>query len=549
MKKIKGNILDIHQRKIFFGELFFNEKIEKIELISQEINSKYPYILPGLIDSHVHIESSMLSPVKFSELVSRYGTIVAVCDPHEIVNVCGLDGFDYMYNQAQKSSIYLFFSAPSCVPATGFETNGAVFGLNELLQIKSKVVALAEMMNYPGVISHDESVMKKINKYKESSLPIDGHAPGLRGYDAVSYFTSGISTDHECFDVEEALYKIGLGVKIQIREGSAARNLNSLLPLFEKYSHSVMLCTDDCHPDDVLERGHIDRFYKPVLSVASIFDFFQAAHANPKQHYNLPVGSLCVGDSSDFIVVDNLDTFAVTSTYIKGVDVLAGSRLDIDPASQVTEVNNFVSRFVGDSEFDVKRSLSGTVNVIQVTDGELITSKYLWNPTCALGDSIASSVDDDVMKIAVINRYDASAPVVNGFVKGFGLKNGAMACSIAHDSHNVICVGSDSSSMANAVNAVFENKGGIAVVDGDYMNMLPLPIAGLMSNEDYRYVSDKYISLVSDARQRLGVVLKSPFMTMAFMSLLVIPSIKIGDKGLFDVDTFSFVSLENKEDK
>ena len=543
MKTIKGNILDIYSREIFFGEVSFDDTIVAICKIDSKIREDFSYIVPGLIDSHVHIESSMLVPSRFSQMIKRYGTVAIVYDPHEIANVLGSEGVEFMINDAKHSEVKMFLAIPSCVPASPFETNGAKFSSSEISKFASQAVALAEMMNYPGVINDDPTVLSKLEAAKKNNLPIDGHAPMLTGELLLKYMSAGISTDHEASTLDEAKEKINVGMKIIIREGSAARNFDALSSLFFSNPADIMVCTDDAHPDDIISRGHIDRFVHLALSLGvSIFDIYKACLLNPISHYNLNVGALKVGDAADFLIVDNIESFKVLSTFISGDEVYNSSKEGMVCAtSNVLPINNFISRSFLPSDFAIK-SEGSFARVITVFDGELITSSLNWLHGFTFGSNVSASVADDIAKISVINRYGDS-PVALGFINGFGIKSGAIASSIAHDSHNVIVVGVDDESMAIAANMIFSIKGGLVVVNENKVETLSLPIAGLMADEDFRVVSDKYLSLISFAKSSCGVSLNSPFMTMAFMSLLVIPSLKLSDKGLFDVDKFQFTSL------
>lgn len=543
MKTIKGNILDIYSREIFFGEVSFDDTIVAICKIDSKIRDDFNYIVPGLIDSHVHIESSMLVPSRFSQIIKRYGTVAIVYDPHEIANVLGSDGVDFMVSDAERSEVKMFLAIPSCVPASDFETNGAKFSTSEISKFSGQAVALAEMMNYPGVVNDDPTVLSKLEIAKKNYLPIDGHAPMLLGEQLLKYVSTGISTDHEASTFAEAEEKIKAGMKIIIREGSAARNFDALSSLFFSNPDDIMVCTDDAHPDDIISRGHINRFVHLALSLGvSIFDIYKACLLNPISHYNLNVGALKVGDAADFLIIDNIESFNVLSTFISGVEVYNSSKDDLScKSSTLLPINNFISRSFLPSDFAIKSTRS-FARVITVSDGELLTGMLNWQHGFALGSNVSASVVDDIAKISVINRYENS-PIALGFTKGFGIKSGAMASSIAHDSHNVVVVGVDDESIAIAANTIFSIKGGLVVVNESRVETLSLPIAGLMADEDFRVVSDKYLSLISFAKSSCGVSLNSPFMTMAFMSLLVIPSLKLSDKGLFDVDKFQFTSL------
>ncbi len=538
---IVGNIVDVHRRQIYSGEILIeNECIVSITPV--DVKSDI-YILPGLIDSHVHIESSMLVPSRFAQLVVPRGTVAVVSDPHEIANVLGVKGVEYMIRDAQKVPLKCFFGVPSCVPATSFETSGSVIDAEDIDYLFQNGAAfLAEMMNFPGVIYKDREVVTKLEVAKKYNLPIDGHAPGLKGDDLIKYAQAGITTDHECFSIEEALEKIKLGVKTQIREGSAARNFEALHPLITKEPLNTMLCTDDSHPDLIIEKGHIDRLIRLGLSKGySIFDMYQTAVLNPVEHYKLPVGLLREGDKADFIVVDNLSDFNIIQTFIDGECVAKdGRELFNLPAVEV--VNNFNCAPISEEDLVIYAPKSNSqVRVMVAEDGELLTGEYIWDCNYKKGEAICPDLSNDIAKIVVVNRYKNSKPVV-GFIKNFGLKRGALAGSVAHDSHNIVAIGCDDASIFKAINSIISSKGGIVATDGSAFEQLELPVAGLMSIESGDIVAHKYAQLnrfVTD----LGCQIKTPFMTMAFMSLLVIPSLKIGDRGLFDVNSFSFTSL------
>ena len=540
---IKGNIIDVHNRDIFFGFIEISEStIIGIHRLGA-VEDNAAFIAPGLIDSHVHIESSMLVPSGFSEMVLPCGTVGVVCDPHEIANVVGEDGVVFMMNDARQSPLKFFFGAPSCVPATSFEVSGGVIdalGVQRLFDLGA--VFLSEMMNYPGVLYHDEDVWRKIKIAKKYKRPIDGHAPGLIGDDLIKYIDAGISTDHECSTIEEALQRINHGMFVQIREGSAARNFNQLYPLLSSHADRVMLCTDDSHPDDISEKGHIDKIVRMALSKGiSIFDIYKAALINPVLHYQLSVGMLRVGDPADFIIIDHLDNFHILSTFINGLAVFDSGKLNYS-AQPIQPINNFISAYITIDKLKVVTdNPNPVVKVIDVADGELLTKSYLWKPVVDSG-AIFSSVSHDIAKIVVVNRYQKAIPSV-GFIRGFGLNKGAFGATIAHDSHNVVVVGVDDESIFSVIEVLFAQKGGIAAYCDGQLEVLPLPVAGLMSNEKGDIVAAKYAQLNRFVFGHCKSTLQAPFMTLSFMSLLVIPSLKIGDQGLFDVDQFCFVDM------
>lgn len=546
IKTIRANYVDVVKRTITTADITFGKIILNISTVSDISTEGLPYCVPGLVDSHVHIESSMLTPQRFATMVIPHGTVGVVCDPHEIANVLGETGVRYMMNDAEKSPLHFFFAIPSCVPATPFETNGADFGPRQISRLMPKAVALAEMMNFPGVLANDHKIVSELQIARKAFKPVDGHIPGITDERLAKYVAAGISTDHESYELSEAQAKIKLGMKILIREGSAARNLEALMPLFKTNVADIMACTDDAHPDDIRDRGHIDKFYRRARRYGvDVFDIFRVLNLNPAKHYKLPVGAVQVGDAADFVLIGNLDDYDVQEVYLSGEQVYANGGLTFAP-SRSGRINKFVSRSFSCDDF---RVLSPTDNprlrVIKLIKDQLVTGCFEWSPgSVAKGGVVPPSVEDDIMKIAVVNRYDASAPVVNGFIMGTGLQGGAMASSIAHDSHNVVVIGHDEESMRAAAEAVFKSKGGISVVspNGKVLK-LALPVAGLMAPRDWRLVAERYERLIGVARRDCRVSLTSPFMTMAFMSLLVIPKLKIGDKGLFDVDKFGFVDL------
>jgi adenine deaminase len=540
---ISGKIVDLFNNTICGGEVII-AKGKILQIIKRE-DVPNVFIMPGLIDAHVHVESSMLTPSRFARLVVPRGTIGVVSDPHEIANVLGEAGVLFMIEDGKKTPFKFFFGAPSCVPATSFEASGAVLdvkAIEKLLQ-NPDVYFLSEMMNFPGVIAGDVEVIGKIEAAKNLNMKIDGHAPGLIGEALIKYIGAGIETDHECATIEEALEKISLGMKIQIREGSAARNFKNLAPLFDLYPNSIMLCTDDSHPDEILNHGHIDKLIKLGLDYGiDVFKLLRAATINPVQHYNLPVGLLREGDTADFIVVDSLSNFEVQQSYINGecvYDHLSGIQF---PLNEVIAINAFRTEKISLGELKVTLpNDKSKVKVIEVEDGELLTSAGSWSPKLDVGREVCSDSTADVLKLVVVNRYEAAIPSI-GFVRNFGFKHGALASSVAHDSHNIIAVGVDDQSILMAINKLIDTKGGIAAVDGDKVSVLELPVAGLMSMEEGETVARQYQQM-NDIAKHLGSPLKAPFMTLSFLSLLVIPSLKLGDKGLFDVNSFSFTSL------
>lgn len=538
---VTGNIVDVINQRVFKGTIHvINGKIASIEAGPVLENQ---YILPGLIDAHVHIESSMLLPAEFARLAVVHGTVATVSDPHEIANVLGIEGINFMIANGKKSPFKFFFGAPSCVPATPFETSGAKLEVadTEALLAQPDIWYLSEMMNFPGVIAKDPEVIAKLAAARKSGKPVDGHAPGVLGENARLYAQAGITTDHECFTLEEALDKIKWGMKVLIREGSAARNLDTLLPLLTDHSAEIMFCSDDKHPDDLV-KGHINLLVK--RAIAKGYDPLQIIRActlNPIKHYNIPVGLLRPGDDADFIIIDNLSDFNIKATYIRGLKVAENGQTLINGVPE-TILNKFLARPITEADLRVKAS-SGNVKVQKALEGQLITEAIYLKPLI-VNDLVESDTAHDILKMMVMNRYAPSSPAVN-FILGFGLKRGAIASTVAHDSHNIIAVGTSDVDIVTAVNLLVAAKGGIALADGDKTSLLPLPVAGLMSDNDGYEVARRYEE-INELAKALGSPLASPFMTLSFMALLVIPALKLSDKGLFDGNTFQFTSLFDK---
>lgn len=536
---IQAQLVDIHQRQIRSVNLTIKDgQISKIEETAPD--SSLPYLMPGFIDAHVHVESSMLVPSEFARLAVVHGTVATISDPHEIANVCGIEGVDYMIANGKQVPFHFFFGAPSCVPATPFETAGAeidVQGIEELMS-RPEILYLAEMMNWPGAVNRDPIVMEKIEISKKYGKPIDGHAPGLMGDQAEKYVSAGPSTDHECFTYEEGLGKIKLGMKIAIREGSAAKNFEALIDLIDEYPEMIMFCSDDKHPDN-LAISHINELAaRAVAKGKDLFDVLQAACLNPIEHYSLPVGQLREGDLADFILVKDLEKFEVLATYIKGQKV-AESGKTLIPRVNNEVINNFNTSLKKLEDFRIPAS--GTkVQVIEALDGQLITPEI--EGEILIRDGFAeSNLEKDILKITVVNRYEDAPPAV-AFIKNFGLKTGAIASSVGHDSHNIIAVGIDDESICRSVNLLIEAKGGISAVSGKKEEILPLPVGGIMSPEDGYQVAEAYTRIDRMAKE-MGSTLNSPFMTLSFMALLVIPNLKLSDKGLFDGRKFEFCDL------
>ena len=538
---ISANIIDILNRIIYPGTITVEDgKITKIIKTDEKYTN---YIMPGFIDAHVHIESSMLVPSEFARLAVVHGTVATVSDPHEIGNVLGINGVRYMIENGKKAPFKFYFGAPSCVPATAFETAGAEITADDIRELfeKDGLKYLSEMMNYPGVLHNDSMVMEKIKIAHQLGKNVDGHAPGLRGDDAKKYIGAGITTDHECFTLEEAQDKLEYGMKIIIREGSAAKNYNALHTLIRSNPDKIMFCSDDKHPNDLV-KGHINEIVESSVAHGyDLFDVLTAACVNPVKHYELEAGLLREGDPADFIVVDNLTNFRVMQTYING-ELVAENGKSLIEHVDADIVNNFNSSKKKPEDFIIAGN-SKQIRVIEALEGQLITNE-LHLPAKIENGNLISDVENDVLKLAVVERYSKGKPAV-AFIKNFGFKKGAIASCVAHDSHNIIAVGVTDQDICGAVNAVIESKGGISVFYDRKAEVLPLPVAGIMTNEDGYITAEKYTKIDAIAKQ-LGTKLNAPFMTLSFMALLVIPKHKLSDKGLFDGSKFEFVDLAVK---
>jgi adenine deaminase len=544
---VTGNLVDIPNKHIYGATLWIEDgHIKRIEASSEPINTALPYIMPGFIDSHVHIESSMLVPSEFAKLAVLHGTIGTISDPHEIANVCGVSGVEFMIENGKQTPFKFFFGAPSCVPATIFETAGAEVNEKEVdaLLSRPEIYYLSEMMNFPGVLHNDPVVMAKIKAAQKHNKPVDGHAPGLRGEAAKKYIDAGISTDHECFTIEEALEKLEYGMHIIIREGSAAKNFETLYSIIDTHTNKVMLCSDDKHPDS-LAAGHINTICaRAVAKGLDVFNILQTACINPVKHYKLPVGLLNPGDPADFIVVKDLVHFEVTSTYMNG-ELVADNGISNIKSVATNPINNFDCKKIETAALTVSENeypnKNGLIPVIEALDGQLITNKLMLTGSLQNGNWVTDT-SNDILKIVVVNRYHP-AHIAKAFIKNFGFKNGAIASSVAHDSHNIVAVGVDDASIAAAINLVIEAQGGVSVVNGAIetasSKVLGLPVAGLMSANDGFEVASTYTAIDLEAKA-LGSKLEAPFMTLSFMALLVIPHLKLSDKGLFNGDDFNF---------
>ncbi|MBU6309008.1 MAG: adenine deaminase [Planctomycetes bacterium] len=539
---ISGNLVDPLRRSIRPATLTIADG--RIEAIADDPVAHPTWLLPGFVDAHVHVESSLLPPAEFARLAVAHGTVATVSDPHEIANVLGIPGVEFMLDDARQSPFTFHFGAPSCVPATPFDHAGAVIdaaGVAALLD-RPEIGYLSEMMNYPGVIAGDEGVLAKIAAAKARGKPVDGHAPRVRGAAAAAYVASGITTDHECVDLDEAVEKIGLGMKILIREGSAARNFDALASLIDSHPDRVMLCSDDKHPDQLL-LGHIDQLVRRARARGSdLFDALQAACVNPVRHYGLPVGLLQPGDRGDFLEVDDLEALRIRRVFVKG-RLAAADGVTVWPRVESLSPNRFDARSKRPDDFAIASSSAApteTVRVIEALDGQLVTGSVRLPVPVADGRMMADPAND-VLKIAVVDRYDDRPPAV-AFIRNVGLRRGAIASSVSHDSHNIVAVGATDTELTRAVNLVIESRGGLSVAGPDGDAVLPLPIAGLMSNRPGQEVAAAYSDIDRRAKA-LGSRLAAPYMTLSFMALLVIPSLKVGPMGLFDVDAFRPVGL------
>ncbi len=537
--QIQGQIVDIENKRIYSGEITV-EAGKIISIIEKEHGIK-SYILPGFIDAHIHIESSMLVPSEFAKIAVLHGTVATISDPHEIANVLGKEGVYYMIENGKQVPLKFHFGAPSCVPATSFETAGAVIDSEEIKELMASpdIFYLSEMMNYPGVLFDDPEVLKKIEWAKHFNKPVDGHAPGLRGEPIKKYIAAGITTDHECFTFEEAEEKLSLGMKVIIREGSAAKNFDALIDLLPENFENMMFCSDDKHPDDLI-LGHINSLCaRAVAKGIDVFKVLQVACVNPVHHYKMNVGLLKENDLADFIIVDNLTDFNVGKTFING-ELVAENKISFVNHVQFEKPNNFNISAKEINDFKIPSSAT-KIRVIEALEGQLITNE-IHHVSLIQDGKLVSDVGNDILKMAVVNRYQDAKPAV-AFIKNFGLKKGAIASSVAHDCHNIVVVGTSDEEICKAVNLLVANKGGICAVNGSENKVLPLPVAGIMSDKD-GWEAGKLYQEIDQMAKELGSNLKAPFMTLSFMALLVIPDLKLSDKGLFSGNTFSFVDLE-----
>ncbi|MEM6748944.1 MAG: adenine deaminase [Planctomycetota bacterium] len=533
---VHAQLVDIPARRIAPAAVTVDRG--RITSIAPSTEAGDTYLLPGFVDAHVHIESSMLTPAQFARTAVVHGSVATVSDPHEIANVLGTQGVEYMLESAARSPFKFAFGAPSCVPATAFETAGATLGPDDVAALLNdpRIYYLSEVMNFPGVLGHDPNLLAMIESARAVDKPVDGHAPGLRGDLARQYHATGISTDHECFTKEEALDKLHAGASILIREGSAARNFDALWTLIDAFPGRTMLCSDDKHPDELLQ-GHLNVLVARAVELgADLFHTLRAACWTPVDHYKLPVGRLRVGDPADFIEVESLESFRVRRTWIDGQCVAESGASRLAAPSE-TPMNRFEATPKRPEDFTVPAEAGAKLRVIEALDGQLVTRAIAADARVDNGKALADP-RRDLLKLAVVNRY-ADAPPAVAFVKGFGLQRGALAGSVGHDSHNIVAVGATDDELAAAVNAVIANQGGLSAVHGNRAETLPLPVAGLMSLGSCEQVAEQYQALDKLAKA-MGSTLRAPYMTLSFMALLVIPSLKLSDQGLFDGDAFAF---------
>ncbi|MGL4520353.1 MAG: adenine deaminase [Phocaeicola sp.] len=531
--QVEGKIVDIIGREIFEGSIQIEHGV--ITQIKRHPVTATSYLMPGFIDAHMHIESTMMTPESFGWMAIQNGTIAVVSDPHEIANVMNVEGIEYMVESAKKAPFHCFFTIPSCVPATPFDAAGGIIDSTQVatLAASNQFVGLSEVMDIPGVVNQNKEVMAKLAAVRHQGLPIDGHAPLLRGEQLRTYASHGITTDHESSSLEEAMEKIALGIKIQIREGSAARNYEALHPLIESHPSKVMFCTDDSHPHEIIEKRNVRAMV--IRSIAhgyNPFDVLKIACINPIEHYKLPVGGLQVGDKADFIVVKDLVNFELEQLYLGGQEQLSR----VAPSQKATPINQFNLEKI--TATALQKEVTGTIPVIALVKDELTTLVGSYTPQEAVAN-LESDLEEDIVKIVYINRYNNGTPQV-AFCKGFQLKRGALASSVSHDSHNIIAVGCSDQEIAQAINALIEAKGGVAVTCQGDTTLFPLPIAGIMSDQPGAEVSQAYLQL-EEAVHQTGSTLEAPLMTLAFMSLIVIPQLKLGEKGLFHYERFEWL--------
>ncbi|MEM4524889.1 MAG: adenine deaminase [Methanothermobacter sp.] len=534
---LKGNILNVFTGDIYPAEIIIeNGMIKIVRKIKGDFDG---ILLPGFIDAHTHIESSLMTPSSFAEATIPHGTTAVISDPHEIANVMGLEGIDFMIEDSKRVPLKFFFTAPSCVPSTEFETAGARIGINEIeaLLERDEIVALGEMMDFPSVISEDPQVIEKIKAAKRACKPIDGHAPLLSGDDLCRYVEKGISTDHESVYAEEAREKIELGMKIMVREGSSAKNLQELAKVGGDF-----LVSDDMEPGDLIE-GHMDAILRKAVEYG--IDEVEAVRMvtiNPADHYSLDFGAIAPGKSADIVLVDNLKNFTVKKVFINGELVAKdGEKLFKVKGKERTPPQGKIRiKGLESSRLGIRASGNrARVRVIKVFEGQIITSESIHE--LPIRDGIVQPLpEDDILKVSVIDRY-GHGNIGNGFVEGFGIQEGALASTVAHDSHNLIVVGTSTDYMMRAVEILRRSGGGLVAVALDESMHLRLPVAGLMSHERVNILACKARQL-NDFVADMGSSLSNPFMTMSFLSLLVIPQLRLSDRGLFNVEERRFVN-------
>lgn len=543
--RLNANLVDIDGRRIHAAEIVWDAGVLTAITDLGDAREDWPYLTPGFVDAHIHLESSLLPPAEFARLAVRHGTVATVSDPHEIANVLGIEGVRWMIDNVNQTPFHVLLGAPSCVPATPFETAGAVIEAHEVEELLDTpgVGYLSEVMNFPGVLAREPHLMAKLAAAASRHVPVDGHAPGLEGQMAADYAAAGIHTDHECATLAEAEHKLAQGMRILIREGSAARNFEALHPLISRYPGQVMFCSDDRHPDD-LSQGHINQLARRAVAHGhDVFDVLAAACLTPRRHYPLAIGELRIGDAMNAALLTDLRDFRVQATWLNGVLSAEDgeTRLSRYPCRPV---NRFNAARVNADMLSIPADsglASARCRIIAAEDGQLLTRTEISELPVKDG-SVLPSVREDALLLAVVNRYQPALPAV-ALIRGFRLQSGALASSVAHDSHNIVAVGCDADSLARAINMVIDAKGGLALVHADHADILPLPLAGLMSDAEGDAVAAHYSALTHQARIRLGCPLRAPFMTLSFMALLVIPELKLSDRGLFDGKRFSLTGV------
>ncbi len=545
---VRGKVLNVFTGNIEKGEVVIEK--DRVSCIGKNLKADETYdfseyfILPGFIDAHIHIESSMVSPSHFARTVLPHGTTAVVTDPHEIANVSGIEGIDFMLKDSEASPMKLFFTAPSCVPSTNFETSGSVMNVDDIRKLlqRPSCVGLGEVMNFPGVVSGDPQLLSKIKAAKDAGKIVDGHSPGLTGPNLCKYVKAGTQSDHECTQSDEASEKMKLGMRIMIREGSVMKNMNSLINIVNiRTEPNCMLVSDDLHPGDMLKEGHIDRLLKKAVALgADPASAVRMVTINPARYFNLKdIGAIAPGYIADMVVVKDMRDFEVLAVFADGKLVAKDGKplFETNPFPPTEKIKSSVKvQPFGPVSFKVSAEKKSKVRVIDVPNGK--TEAEL---ECRLGQ-LQPDIENDILPLVVVERHKRTGNIGKTFVKGFCLRGGALASTVAHDSHNIICVGANYVDMAYAVNTLEKMGGGMVVVkDNHIVESLELPIAGLMSRETVEHVDDKMKTLNS-AAQNLGCKLVAPFMEMSFLALPVIPKLKLTDKGLVDVEKFEFVN-------